>query len=230
MRKYQNEKKKVCTRILVVDDHPLMRQAVSQLINRDKRLEVCGEADNPHDALIAIEELKPDMTIVDLYLKKGSSGIELIKDIKARYPHILILVLSMLDESLYAERALRAGAKGYIRKEETASKVVTAIHHILNGQIYLSDNLSSKLINRFFDGQMCESESIADLLTDRELEVFRLLGQGFGTNQIAKNLHVSMKTIETYRSHIKDKLKLEDFNKLIQYAVQWVFTENKYGV
>lgn len=215
-------------KILIVDDHPLMRQALTQLIRQDKQLEVCGEADNPHDALVLIEELNPDLAIIDLYLKNGSSGIELIKDIKARYAEFFILVLSMLDESIYAERALRAGAKGYIRKEETAQKVVMAIHQILNGGLYISDKLSLKLLNRLFNGQISKSNSLEDILTDRELEVFRLLGEGFGTKQIANNLNISIKTIETYRAHIKDKLKLKDSNKLVQYAVQWVFSNNKY--
>ncbi|MGA1867525.1 MAG: response regulator transcription factor [bacterium] len=216
-----NEKSK----ILIVDDHPIMRQGLSQLINQDVKLTVCGEAENANEALDVIKETNPDMIIVDISLK-GPSGIELIKNIKVRYPSLPVLVLSMHDESLYAERAFRAGARGYIMKEEGTEKVMMAIHQILGGALYMSNKIGSRLLSKFFDTQLTKSDSPIEFLSDRELEVFRLLGRGFGTRKVAQELNLSIKTIETYRAHIKNKLKLKNASELIQHAVQWVQSEN----
>lgn len=209
------------TKILVVDDHPIVRQGLSLLINQEEDLQVCGEAENAHEALNAIESLEPDMAIVDISLE-GVNGVELIKNIKARFPGLLILVLSMHDESLYAERALRAGANGYIMKQEANEKVMEAIRQVLAGEIYVSDKLASKMLHQFVAGKSTPDGSLVQRLSDRELEVFQLIGQGHGTRQIAEELHLSVKTIESYRAHIKDKLKLKNATELVRYAIQWV--------
>jgi len=207
--------------VLVVDDHPVVRQGLAMLINHEPDLTVCAEAATPPDALKAIAEAKPDVAIVDLSLK-GASGLELIKDIKVRYPHLPVLVLSMSDENVYAERALRAGARGYLMKEEAAEKVLTALRRVLDGGIYLSDAMASRLLRQFVAGALPAGGSPVDRLSDRELEVFRLIGQALGTSEIARQLHLSPKTIETHRAHIKDKLKLDTATELLQHAIQFV--------
>ncbi len=173
-----------------------------------------------------VAQAEPDIAIVDLSLK-GTSGIELIKSLKSMYPELLMLVLSMHDESVYAERVLRAGAKGYIMKQEAPENVITAVRRVLDGEIYLSDNASAKLLSKLIHGGQEHSESLVDSLSDRELEVFRLIGQGLGTREIADELHLSIKTIETYRAHLKGKLNLKKSTELVKYAVQWVETEAK---
>jgi DNA-binding NarL/FixJ family response regulator len=173
----------------------------------------------------AIKELNPGMAIVDISLKE-TSGMELIKDIKVQYPNLAVLALSMHDESLYAERALRAGAKGYIMKAEATENVVTAIRKVLDGQIYVSDRMAAKMMRRLVGGGPDVGASAIDRLSDRELEVFRLIGQGYGSRQIAERLHLSIKTIETYRAHIKEKLNLADAAELLQYAIQWATSQN----
>ena len=179
----------------------------------------CGEAEDTPSALRAIERLGPDLVIVDVSLK-GRSGIELIKDLKARMPDLPILGLSMHDESVFAERVIRAGAMGYIMKEEAATTVLQAIRRVVAGQIYLSSRISSRLVSKFLTGP-AEVQNPLELLSDRELEVFQLIGQGFGTRQIAEKLHLSVKTIETYRANIKEKLKLKNATELLQHAIQW---------
>ncbi len=211
-------------RILLIDDHPLMRQGLSQLIDQEDDLTVCGEAEDAHQALELASEVNADIAIVDLSLK-GTSGIELIKNLKAMYPELLVLVLSMHDESVYAERALRAGAKGYIMKQEAPENVVTAVRRVLDGEIFLSENASAQLLNKLIQGGQEMSKSPVESLSDRELEVFRLIGQGFGTREIADQLHLSIKTIETYRAHLKGKLNLKKSTELVKYAVQWVESE-----
>ncbi|MGA1823730.1 MAG: response regulator transcription factor [bacterium] len=224
MKKQQKDTKDK-VRILIVDDHPIMRQGLAQLINQDMKLAVCGEAEDANQALDIIHDTNPQMVIVDISLK-GPSGIELIKNIKVRYPSLPVLVLSMHDESLYAERAFRAGARGYIMKEEGTEKVMMAIHQILGGALYMSNKIGSKLLHKFFDTRIAKSDSPIEFLSDRELEVFRLLGRGLGTRKVAEELNLSIKTIETYRAHIKNKLKLKNASELIQNAVQWVQSEN----
>ncbi len=213
-------------KIIIVDDHPIVRQGLADLINQEKDLAVCGQAEDAAGALKAIRELGPDVVIVDITLA-DSSGIELIKDIKVQYPDLPILTLSMHDESLYAERALRAGAKGYIMKGETTKSVITAIRKVLAGQIYTSDKVAAKMVSKLVGGKAKVGASPLECLSDRELEVFQLIGQGRGTRRIAEKLYLSIKTIETYRAHIKEKLSLADTNQLLRYAIQWVNSQDK---
>lgn len=207
-------------RILIVDDHPIVRQGLVQMLGHEPDMEACGEAESAAEALKAIAAAAPDAAIVDLSLK-DSSGLELLKDIRVRYPRLPVLVLSVYDESMYAERALRAGARGYMMKEEAAEKVVTAIRRILAGQIYLSEAMASRLLHVLVDGRPAAGLSPAERLSDRELEVFQLIGQGFGNTEIARRLHLSPKTVETYRGHIKEKLNLSGATELLQHAIQW---------
>jgi DNA-binding NarL/FixJ family response regulator len=207
-----------------VDDHPVVRQGLAQLINQEKDLEVRGYAEDAFGAMQAIKDVRPDMIIVDLSLK-GASGMDLVKDIKIQYPNLPILILSMHDESLYAERALRAGAKGYIMKHEATERVVTAIRRVLAGQIYVSDTMAAKMVSKFATGAGQPSASPIECLSDRELEVFRLIGEGHKTRDVADKLHLSVKTIETYRAHIKEKLGFKDGNELFRFAVEWVNSE-----
>ena len=211
-------------RILIVDDHPIVREGLTTIINEQTDLVVCGEAEDAQTALEAVGTLRPDLMIVDVSLK-GINGIELVKLIQRRYEKMPILVLSMHDESLYVERVLRAGARGYIMKQEGTEKVVTAIHKILGGDIYVSEAMRKKLLRTFQESQPETSGPSVDRLSDRELEVFRLIGQGYGTRQIADTLHVSVKTVNTYRQHIKEKLKFETGSELLRHAIQWVQSE-----
>ena len=208
-------------RILIVDDHPIVRQGLAELVNHEEDLAVCGQAEDSHEALSAIRELEPNMAVVDISLKE-TSGLELIKDIHSQHPDLPVLALSMHDEILYAERALRAGAMGYIMKQEATENVIIAIRKILSGEIYVSDRMASRMVRKLVAGQTETTASPVDCLSDRELEVFHLIGKGHGTRQISERLHLSVKTIETYRAHIKDKLKLADAAELLQYAIQWL--------
>ena len=207
-------------KIFLVDDHPLVREWLTNLIRQQPDLAVCGEAEDAPHALREIAAAKPDVAIVDISLKQGS-GIELIKDLKALDPNLAVLVLSMHDEQLYAERALRAGARGYIMKRETAKKIILAIRQMLGGKIYMSDSLSASFAEKFVDGQLLTSGSLVDQLTDRELEVFQLLGKGCETRQVAQMMTVSMKTVQTHCAHIKEKLKLTNAAELLREAVRW---------
>jgi DNA-binding NarL/FixJ family response regulator len=212
--------------VLIVDDHPVVRQGLAQLIDQEKDLAVWGHAEDAFGAMQAIKEFKPDMVIVDISLKE-TSGMDLIKDIKIHHPNLPILILSMHDESLYAERALRAGAKGYIMKHEATERVITAIRRVLAGEIYVSDNMAAKMVSKLATGVAPLSASPVDCLSDRELEVFRLIGEGSKTREVADKLHLSVKTIETYRAHIKEKLGFKDGNELFRFAVEWVNSEMK---
>ena len=217
--------KKNPTRILIVDDHPLMRQGIGQLINAEKEMIVCGEAEDANKAIDAIATTKCDIAIIDISLK-GSSGIELLKNIKVRYPKLPVLVLSMHDEAVYAQRALRAGASGYIMKQEGAEKVLIAVRKILNGEVYVSERLGARMLNQLVGGRATLAGSPIDALSDRELEVFGLIGQGHGTRPIAEKLHLSVKTIESHRAHIKEKLNLKNATELVHHAIQWVQSEH----
>jgi DNA-binding NarL/FixJ family response regulator len=202
-----------------VDDHPIVRQGLALFIEREPDLMVCGEAEDATSALQAIRDAAPDFVILDISLN-GPDGLELLKTLRVRYPNLPALVLSMHDESVYAERALRAGANGYIMKQEAADKVITAIRHILGGDVYLSDRLTKQMLQQFVNGSISPRDPLAKL-SDRELEVFRLIGAGHGTRQIADELHVSTKTVESYQAHIKEKLALRNARELVQYAVEW---------
>jgi len=224
--KIQPNPAKSKTRVLIVDDHPIVRQGLVRLIELQTDLCVCGEAANAPEALRAIETLKPDVAVVDLSLDKGLSGIELIKDIKTRFSKLPVLVLSMYDENVFAERTLRAGAKGYVMKEEASETMLTAIRRVANGKIYLSDNMSTRILSSLVKGQPEISRLPVERLTDRELEVLELIGRGLRTGQVARKLHLSVKTIETHRAHIKEKLQIENASKLLQYAIGWVQSKN----
>ncbi len=213
-------KHKTKNRILIVDDHPIFCLGMSQLINKEQDLEVCGSEDSAAKACKAIEKLKPDLVIVDIGLKE-SNGIDLVKDINLRFHGLPVLVLSMYDESLYAERALQAGAHGYVMKQEAIGQVVQALRKVLNGEIYASAGVKEKAFQRMVSLQKPVSETPIDMLSDRELEVFRLLGDGMTTREIAERLHLSIKTIGTYREKIKEKLGLKNFTQLVKMAVYW---------
>lgn len=210
--------------VLIVDDHPIVRQGLAMLINQEQDLVVCGQAEDAHEALRVVRESEPDMVIVDISLKE-TSGVELIKDLQVQYPDLPILTLSMHDEAVYGERALRAGARGYIMKQEATEKVVTAIRRVLEGEIYVSDVMAAKMVSKLVGGAGKKTGSPVERLSDRELEVFRMLGEGYNTREMAEKLHLSVKTIETYRAHIKDKLGLQDASELLRSAIQWVNTE-----
>jgi len=209
------------TKVFLVDDHPLVREWLTQLIQRENDLAICGEAEDGHDALKGIEEKRPDIVIADISLKT-THGLELVKDLQARFPSLPVLVLSMHDESLYAERVLRAGAKGYITKQEATRKIMLAIRQVLSGQVYVSEKMASRMVNKLVSGRNQEQSSPIERLTDRELEVFQLIGRGQGTRKIAEELHLGIKTVESYRARIKEKLKLDDGTQLLQQAIQWV--------
>jgi DNA-binding NarL/FixJ family response regulator len=207
-------------RILIVDDHPLFREGLQQLIERDPELTVCGEAAGVPDAMETIASLKPDLVLVDISLG-GASGIELIKAIKTEYEELPVLVVSMHDESLYAERALRAGAMGYVMKHESSKTVKSAIHKVLAGEMSLSPKMSSAVISKFMRGQSEAPASPVETLSDRELEVFRMLGQGKGTRQIAQDLSVTVATVNSFRNRIKEKLNLKTSTEVMLHAIQW---------
>jgi DNA-binding NarL/FixJ family response regulator len=206
--------------VFIVDDHPIVRQGLALLINREPDLAVCGDAEEAASALRLIEELKPDLVIVDISLN-GPDGLDLLKDIRARDQSLPVLILSMLDELLYAERGLRAGANGYIMKQQATEQVLIAIRRILDGEIYVSERMANKMLHLFVGGSPAEPSSPVADLTDRELEVFRLIGGGHGTRQIAEELHLSVKTVESYQAHIKEKLLLKNGRELVQRAIQW---------
>jgi DNA-binding NarL/FixJ family response regulator len=206
--------------VFIVDDHPIVRQGLALLINREPDLAVCGDAEEACSAMQRIGETQPDLIVVDISLN-GPDGLDLLKTIRSRDANLPVLILSMLDELLYAERALRAGASGYIMKQEATERVLIAIRRILGGEIYVSDRMANRMLHRFVGGnQEAERSPIAEL-TDRELEVFRLIGEGHGTRQIAEELHISVKTVESYQAHIKEKLSLKNARELVQRAIQW---------
>jgi len=211
-------------RILVVDDHPIVRQGLTLMINREPDLVVCGEAEEAKGALQVLASTHPDVLIVDISLN-GPDGLDLLKSIRTTDAALPVLILSMHDESIYAERALRAGANGYIMKQEATEKVLVAVRRILNGEIYVSDRIANKMLKHYITGSGTLRNSTINDLSDRELEVFRLIGEGHGTRQIAEELHLSVKTVESYQAHIKDKLCLRSSRELMQHAIQWSMNE-----
>ncbi len=216
------------TRIYIVDDHALIRRGLVTLIAGESDLEVCGQAEDAATALNEIMKIQPDLVIVDISLK-GNSGLELIKNIKAFNPKIQILVLSMHHESIYALRVLKAGARAYVMKQDVVNKVLDAIRRIRNGQLYVSDEVANQMLNRLVSGETADDASPVAGLSDRELEIVDLIGHGMLTREIAAQLHVSIKTIETHRAHIKDKLNLRNATQLVQFCVRWV-EENNAGI
>jgi DNA-binding NarL/FixJ family response regulator len=212
-------------RVILVDDHPMMRQGIAQLINEQIDLEVCCEAGNAPDAMKFIECSQPDLAIVDVSLD-GSSGLELIKDLRERHPDVLVLVLSMHEESVYAERMLSAGARGYIMKNAGGGTVLAAIRQVFGGGVYLSEKMSARVLNSLADIKSQVSQSPIKGLTDREFEVFELLGEGKTTLEIALQLHLSPKTVDAHRRHIKQKLQMKTATALVRYAVRWIEAQN----
>jgi len=212
--------------ILIVDDHPIFRHGLMQLISQEDDLMICGEAEDYHGAMKAVNTLSPDMIIVDITLK-DMSGIDLIKEIHKYNKGIPMLVISMHDESLYAERAFRAGARGYVMKQEASDSVVQAIRHVLSGGIYASRRVTENILTRFIEGPKEPTESPLQALTDREIEVFQLIGEGLSISEIGKRLHLSVKTIGTYRERIKEKLNLKSATELLRYALNWVEKERQ---
>lgn len=208
------------SKVLIIDDHPIFCLGMTELINKEPDLVVCGAIESMKKACEAIAQLKPDLVIIDISLKDGN-GLDLVQEVKKEYQGLPMLVLSMYDESLYAERALLAGAFGYIMKQEAIPKVVEAIRHVLGGDIYASSSVKEKVFKRLTNHTSADSKSPLDVLTNRELEVLRLIGEGYSTKEIADRLHLSIKTIGTYRENLKEKLKLKHFTGLVKFAVHW---------
>jgi DNA-binding NarL/FixJ family response regulator len=215
--------------VLIVDDHPIVRQGIAQLINRENDMQVCCEAGDADQALEVIAKdaggCIADIALVDMSLP-GISGIELVKILRSRFPEMQILMISTHDESLYAERALRAGAKGYIMKQEATEKVLIAIRHILSGEVYLSEKMRSKMLQRIIDNRFETPTSPVSHLSDKEIDVLRLIGKGLRTSDIALELNRSVKTVEAHRANLKEKLGLKNATELVRFAVQWVESES----
>lgn len=209
-------------RVIVVDDHPVVRSGLVNIIAAMPNVEVCGEAETGAAAVEMSETLQPDMIVLDIGLK-DSNGLELIKQMKARCEDVRILVCSMRDESLFAERALNAGAAGYLQKDEDSEQIREAVRRVLDGKVHVSDTITSQLVRRAATGENTAASDPVDCLSDRELEVFELIGRGWTTKRIAKSLHLSSKTIDTYRMHIKQKLQLETTSELTVHAANWMF-------
>jgi DNA-binding NarL/FixJ family response regulator len=212
-------------RIMVVDDHPMMRQGLAQLIGAEPDLAICGEAENAERALDSIGALKPDLVLADISLP-GKNGLELIKDFQAIHPGLPVLVISMHDETLYAERVLRAGGRGYIMKQEGGKKLMQAIRQVLDGKIYVSEKISAEILEMFSSRRAGSEASPLERLTDREFEVFQFIGQGRGMRDVAEKLHLSIKTVEVHRANIKMKLRLNSAAELVRFATRW-FESNR---
>ena len=210
--------------VLIVDDHPVFREGLVRIINQEKDLAVCGEAADATEALRSAENLQPDLVVIDISLE-GTSGIDLAKSLRSRCPGMRLLVLSMHPESLYAERALRAGASGYVMKRESGRKLLAAMRDVLDGRMHVSPEFQESILRRVASSGRASRGSPVEGLSDRELEVFQLIGQGCGTRQISERLNMSMKTVETHREHIKEKLSLDSTFTLVQRAIHWVHHE-----
>lgn len=221
MSKSNLKKRTQATRIFVVDDHPVVREGLAAQIGLQPNLEVCGEAEDLAEALDQIESSRPDVAIIDISLKSGN-GIDLVKRIRARNQTVRILVWSMYSEDLYAERALRAGAQGYIHKGQSTREIITALQTVIAGKVYVSGAMAEQFMKRLVGGDKPSEHSTLETLSDRELETFELLGQGLTTEQIAAKMHISPKTVETYRVHIKKKLNIDSLAELVQRAAHWV--------
>lgn len=215
-------------RLLIVDDHPIMRRGLTQLLECEPGLSIGGQAEDAVQAMAELRTRPYDLVTLDISLG-GVSGIDLLKDIRIHWPKLPVLVLSMHDEVLYAERALRAGARGYVMKREATDQIVTAIRRLLDGHLYVSEEINRRMLNQLLDGDASADRSkpppgdhVTNRLSNRELEVFRFIGMGQGTREIAGQMHVSIKTVETYRAHIKDKLQLRTAPELMRFAVHWV--------
>jgi DNA-binding NarL/FixJ family response regulator len=226
LKKKQDKTSENKTQVLIVDDHPVVRDGLTQIINHEQDLNVCGEADDAHEALKAATELKPDVVVVDISLK-SSNGIELTKSIKARHPKLYVIVLSVHDESVYAERALLAGAKAYLMKDAVSENIIKAIRTVLSGEIYVSNTISKKFLHKIAGDKAGTTKTPIENLSDREIEIFRLIGEGYKASQIAKKLRLSVKTIETYRGRLKEKLSLNSAAELLQYSIKWAKSQDR---
>ncbi len=212
-------------RLVLIDDHPIMRHGLAQLVRAEDGLDVVGEAGSAREGLEVVGRLKPDLAVIDLTLP-DKNGLELVKDIRALHPTTQCLVLSMHDETLYGERALRAGARGYVMKEEAADNLVTAIHKVISGGLYISESLNARMLEQVTGSSRSKATGM-DALTDRELEILALIGKGVATKVIAAQLSISARTVEAHRAHIKEKLSMTDGSALVRYAVQWVENQTK---
>ena len=212
-------------KVVIVDDHPIVREGFKKLINSEDDFDVIGTAESAAEAIEIIREMDPDVAMLDLSLKE-SSGIELIKDLQVSFPQLRVLVVSLHDEEIYAERVLRAGAKGFIMKSEEVEDIITAVRKVANGEIYLSQKMQSRMLEIMASGGAGKAVNPVDILSDRELEVFEMIGNGLKTKHIAEKLKLSVKTIETYKSHLKLKLQLNNGVELIQRAVEWDMKNN----
>ena len=215
-------------RVLLVDDHPFMRAGLGALIDRQPDMQVCGEAGTPAEALQAIAREKPDLVLTDLTMP-GRSGLEFIKDLKAAHEGLAVLIMSMHDETVFAERALRAGARGYIMKEAGGENLLLALRQVLRGEVYVSPRMAARVLSGLAGAKPRDTHSPIEQLTDREFEVFQLIGQGKGTRDIADQLHLSPKTVDVHRANIREKLDLPNATALIRHAVRWVETQGKSG-
>jgi DNA-binding NarL/FixJ family response regulator len=216
-------------RIFIVDDHPMMRAGITQLINQQPGMEICGEAGSPAEAMARIPKLNPDLIIADLTMKSGG-GLDFIKDSRALHENIPVLVVSMHDEKIHAERVLRAGASGYIMKEESPAHLASAVQRVLDGGVYLSEAMSSRLLKSVANTGTRNTDSPLQKLTDREFEVFQFIGRGQTTEEIAGQLHISPRTVDVHRAQIKEKLQLKSGTALVHYAVQWFGSEGSTGM
>jgi DNA-binding NarL/FixJ family response regulator len=226
VKKKENKTKENKTQVLIVDDHPVIRDGLVTIVNHERDMNVCGQAADAYQALKAAAELKPDIVVTDISLK-SSDGIELTKNIKARCPGLPVIIFSVHDESLYAERALLAGAKAYLMKDEVSENIIKAIRTVLSGEIYVSDTISKKFLHKIAGDKAGTAKTPIESLSDREFEVFRLIGEGLKASQIANQLHLSIKTAETYRSRIKEKLNLADAAELLQYSIKWAKNQDR---
>lgn len=215
-------------KVFLVDDHSVVRQGLARMLEKEGGFIVCGEASNALEALELIPKVKPTVAVVDIGLQEGMNGIELVKQLRQRSPQLSVLVMSMFDESVYAERALRAGAKGYIMKHESVDKVVSAIRRVVDGKIYLSEKISDVILANLSGDKSSGRTSPVDVLSDRELEVLRLLGRGLKNSKIAEQLHLSVKTVESYHNQIKEKLNFDHASDLVQFAIQWVHSDSAF--
>ncbi len=213
---------KTITRILIIDDHPIVRDGLEHLLSREEDLHICGQAEDAENGLTALDTTNPDLVIVDISLQGSISGLELTKIIHEKYPDLPILVLSMHDEALYAERVIRSGAKGYIMKHEMTGTIVNAIRMVMNNKVYLSERMTSRFLNELSQDKSQKIQNPIDNLSNRELEVLRLVGQGMKTSEIAEKLHVGIKTIDTHRHRIKNKLNMKNSAEMVKFAIEWI--------
>ena len=214
-------------RVVIVDDHPVVRQGLKMMLSSEEDITVCGEAAGFQEALDQIRETSPDAVTVDLSLDGDLSGIELVRAIKESFPEVKSLVLSMHDESLYAERVIRAGARGYVMKKEALDNVIEALRKIMSGELFLSEAISGKIIDKLLHGSSDTMNTPVDILASKEFEVFQLTGHGFSSREIAEKMGISINTIESHKRNIREKLRLKNSSELIKHAVQWVLTQNR---